>query len=163
MKSLDLNVHDVTNLIAVKVIESGSPLSVLKLQKLLYYVEAWHVTFFNKMLFKENFEAWVHGPVCRPVFTRFRRDNKFMFSQISLDDLNLGDGVSYGSKKEQERLTTHISNVLQAYGHLSGPQLEGLSHREDPWLQARGDLSPNQPCSDIISKESMKLYYSKLQ
>ena len=67
MESLKLDVHKITDLIASKFVVGGA-LSVLKLQKLLYYVEAWHVAFFNKMLFDDEFQAWVHGPVCVPIF-----------------------------------------------------------------------------------------------
>ena len=34
-----------------------------KLQKLLYYCQAWHYTIFNEVLFDERIEAWTHGPV----------------------------------------------------------------------------------------------------
>ena len=157
MDSLNLNVNMVTDLIASKTMESGSSLSVLKLQKLLYYTEAWHVTFFEKQLFDENFEAWIHGPVCKEVFYRFRNKNKFMYSAVCKEDLDLS-----GINQDYEKISSHISNVLGSYGNLSGPQLEELSHREEPWLKARGDLSPSQPCNKVISKDSMKKYYSKL-
>ena len=159
MESLHLDVNKVTDLIASKFVTGDSPLSVLKLHKLLYYVEAWHLVFFNKKLFDDDFEAWVHGPVCRRVFARFKEKNKTMYSEILQNDLDI---VKKNDIPNFNQVDSHIENVLETYGDFSGPQLEMLTHREDPWIRARGDLAPSQPCNEIISKESMKSYYSSL-
>ena len=59
--------------------EHGSPVSNLKLQKLLYYAQAWHLAFFGAPLFDEDFEAWVHGPVVPRVFRCYR---SFQWAQL---------------------------------------------------------------------------------
>lgn len=43
-----------------------------KLQKLAYYVYAWHVTIYGTGIADMNFEAWEHGPVCRTLYNRYR-------------------------------------------------------------------------------------------
>lgn len=159
MKSLQLDVNKVTDLIASKFVADSGLLSVLKLHKLLYYVEAWHLVFFNKKLFDDDFEAWVHGPVCRRVFARFKEKNKTMYSEILQNDLDI---VEKNDIPNFNQVDSHIENVLNTYGAFSGPQLEMLTHREKPWIKARGNLAPSQPCNAIISKESMKTYYSSL-
>ena len=160
MESLGLDVQKVTDLIASRFVAGESTLSVLKLQKLLYYVEAWHVTFFDKMLFNDDFEAWVHGPVCRPVFERFKHERKkFMYSDISSDDFGILNKIDI---RDYDHVEAHVENILGTYGGFSGPQLELLTHREPPWLNARGNLAPNQPCTNIISKDSMRGYYKQL-
>ena len=160
MDSLKLDVNKITDLIASKIILGEDSLSVLKLQKLLYYVEAWHVTFFDKKLFDEDFEAWVHGPVCREVFRRFKHERKkFMYSEVSQDDLSIPEA---GNIENYSEGSSHIENVLESYGKFSGTQLENLTHREEPWQKARGNLSPSEPCTEIISKESMRDYYKTL-
>ena len=158
MKSLRLDVNKVTNLIASKFVADSGPLSVLKLHKLLYYVEAWYLVFFNEKLFDDDFEAWVHGPVCRKIFERFR--NKTMYSDVLQRDLSI---VNKDNIVNFDQVNSHIENVLNTYGDFSGPQLEMLTHREDPWIKARGTLAPSEPCSAVISKESMKDYYSHLR
>ncbi len=158
MKSLRLDVNKVTDLIASKFVADSGPLSVLKLHKLLYYVEAWYLVFFNEKLFDDDFEAWVHGPVCRKIFERFR--NKTMYSDVLQRDLSI---VNKDNIVNFDQVNSHIENVLNTYGDFSGPQLEMLTHREDPWIKARGTLAPSEPCSAVISKESMKDYYSHLR
>ena len=49
---------------------SGDTISPLKLQKLLYYCQAWHYTIFNEVLFDERIEAWTHGPVVPSQYIR---------------------------------------------------------------------------------------------
>ena len=46
----------------------GDPISNLKLQKLLYYAQAWYLALHNEPLFPESIEAWVHGPAVPPVY-----------------------------------------------------------------------------------------------
>ena len=162
MDSYSLDVNKITDLIASKFVseQETSPLSVLKLQKLLYYVEAWHVTLFDKKLFDEDFEAWVHGPVCKKVFMRFKYDRrKFIYSEVSLDDLDID---AAGSIDHYDDVNTHIEHVLESYGKYTGAQLEDLTHQEPPWKNARGNLSPCEPCEEVITKESMREYYKTL-
>ena len=160
MDSKKIDVNQITDLIASKFVVNDHPLSVLKLQKLLYYVEAWHVTFYNKKLFDDDFEAWVHGPVCREIFTRFKYNhNKFMYSDVSINDLSLVESSSF---EDYDEVNAHVENVLETYGKFSGAQLEEITHGEDPWRKARGELAPHEPCDAIITKESMREFYLKL-
>ena len=49
--------------------DAGDSMTNLRLQKLLFYAQAWHLALTNRPLFEEDFEAWVHGPVI-PSFYR---------------------------------------------------------------------------------------------
>jgi uncharacterized phage-associated protein len=55
-----------------------------------------------------------------------------------------------------------IYSVLDKYGSMSSFQLELLSHKEAPWIEARGDTMPHESCKTEISKERMKQFYSSL-
>ena len=97
----------------------------------------------------------------RKVFTRFKYErNKLMYSSVDNEDLILKSESDF---VDNNNVNSHIENVLNTYGNFSGPQLEALSHREEPWLKARGGIAPNLPCNNVISRESMKDYYSKLR
>ena len=118
MESLKSDVHKVTDLVASKFIFAEENFSVLKLHKLLYYVEAWHVTFFDKMLFDEDFQAWVHGPVCYEVFKRFRyRLNKSMYSGVFKEDIDMN---KIDEMPNYDKINAHVDNVLEAYGNSPG-------------------------------------------
>lgn len=126
----------------------------LKLQKLLYYAQAWHLAFFQKPLFDGKFQAWIHGPVNRDIYDRFK-ENKLLYSTLDCDDLldtNINETID---EKTQE----HINNILESYARFSGTELEMMTHREDPWLEARKGFSPMERCENEISEQTMKNYY----
>lgn len=149
------SIHDVCDYVIDNVINSGEVLSNLKLQKLLYYIQAWHLVFEDTSLFDNKFEAWVHGPVSRDLFDRFS-SNKSLYSDIHLDDIR--DNFSPASLNEETR--SHINRVLSVYAKFSGSQLEEMTHREEPWAKAREGVQPWERCSKVIDEQVMKSYYS---
>ena len=46
-------------------------LTHLRLQKLLYYAQGWHLAAFGRALFAGHIEAWKHGPVVQEVYPTF--------------------------------------------------------------------------------------------
>src|SRR6186713_1859330 len=104
----------------------------LKLQKLLYYSQAWHLTFTGKTLFDGKFQAWIHGPVNREVYDRFK-STKFLYSSITPSDIQ---DQSWITKIDNES-KIHIDNVLETYASFSAVELELMTHREEPWQKAR--------------------------
>ena len=49
--------------------ETGEWITNLKLQKLVYYAQAWHLAIYSKPLFNTDFEAWVHGNVIHDLYS----------------------------------------------------------------------------------------------
>ncbi len=125
-------------------------ISNLKLQKLLYYAQAWNLAFYGEPLFNEEFEAWIHGPVVPRQFHRFKH---LRWATIDTDVEPVMDA----------ELHAHLEKILEAYGKASANQLERLSHSESPWRDARGDLAPDVSSKTVISKPSMKKFYSELR
>ena len=122
-----------------------------KLQKLLYYTQAWNLVINNEKAFDEKIEAWVHGPAVMSTYQRFR---DFSFGNI---DINI--------KKEdidlKDSLKRTVESVWRVYGKHKADYLESLTHQEDPWIIARGDKLPHQNSNNQISLKSIKDYYSK--
>ena len=109
--------------------EAGDPIDNLKLQKLLYYIQGFHLTFFDKPAFPEDFEAWVHGPVLPGVYVEYK---KYRWNPIS-------DEVE---KPQLGKDTAELADeVMKVYGTETGWQLEQRTHREAPWLEARKGLA----------------------
>jgi uncharacterized phage-associated protein len=138
--------HEVAKHIIQK---SSLPISNLKLQKLLYYAQGWHLAIFDEPLFSETIEAWVHGPVVPVVFREYR---EFRWSPIPVATTPAVLG---------SRASTHVRDVLKAYGSFTATQLEALSHSESPWIDARNRLQPKEPSKVAITHPSMKRYFSK--
>nr|WP_145402944.1 type II toxin-antitoxin system antitoxin SocA domain-containing protein [Paenibacillus xylanexedens] len=123
----------------------------LKLQKLCYYAQAWSLAIYNKPLVNEEFEAWVHGPVNNSLYRRFRT---YGFDFIFSDD-----------RLSSENLSPETLNLLDAiwrtYGHLDAKVLEGLTHSEEPWIEARKGLKDYEYSNNAIKQLTMKTFYKK--
>ena len=134
--------------------EGGGSVSVLKLHKILYYLQAWNLAFGRGQLFPSQFQAWVHGPVSRPVFDRFK-DTKMMYSLVTMEDITDEFDPNIILSDDQR----HIQAVLDVYAPLSGGQLEEMTHNEKPWVSARKDVEPAQRSTNVIDEGVMTEYY----
>jgi len=130
--------------------EYGDLITNLKLQKLLYYAQAWHLALHNEPLFDDHFEAWVHGPAQPSVYRAFKN--------FASKPIVIPEDAPFENAKEA---WLHIADVLQAYSGYSAYQLELMTHREQPWLEARGDLPPDAPCNEKINTNTMREFYRK--
>lgn len=137
-------------------VQGAVSLNVLKHQKLLYYIQAWHLAFNgeDKPAFNGEFEAWVHGPVNRTIYDQYKNSH-FIYSELELKDIQNSKSI----EAIDGNMVNHINTVLEVYASLSGSELEELSHRETPWLEARIGFGPYQRCEKNISQKTMYTYY----
>jgi uncharacterized phage-associated protein len=159
MKAIDLG-HIVTHYINQK----GDSISHKKLQKLIYYVEAWHLVNFDKPLIDEDFEAWVHGPVIPQLYQKLK---EFGFNKIEVindeyDSINEEINALIKKNRINTEQVELINSVLDRYGSLTSFELELLTHNEKPWIETRKGVPPHVSCNDVISKSRMKEFYSSL-
>jgi len=134
-------------------------MSHLKLQKLIYYVEAYHLAYFEESIIEEDFEAWVHGPVVREVWDNYKNFDSPLFDSLELSK----DEARKIIKKIESILTEDqldlINDVFRALGEKSSYELERLTHEEKPWREARNGLPGDKNSSNKISKDTMKNFY----
>lgn len=128
----------------------------LKLQKLIYYLQAWSFGIKGERFVNSSFEAWVHGPVCRELYDRFK-NSKTLYSFISIEDVQNIDSAS--CIETQDRDFIHF--ILDNYAGFSGVELETMTHKEKPWIEARGGIAPMIGCNNVISEDTMKEYYGE--
>jgi len=127
-------------------------LSNKKLQKLLYYAQAWSLVLNDQKIFNDKIEAWVHGPAIPLVYFTFK---DFGFKDIDIKfDTKEFDSIA----KEDKKI---LDEVWRVYGKFDAPYLEALSHNETPWQEARKGLLPHEMSDNEISTESMKQYYGQ--
>ena len=126
------------------------PVTTWKLQKLVYYSQAWASVWDDEPIFSEPIEAWANGPVCPTLYEVHR--GQFKISQI--------EGGTAKSVSKVHRAT--IDAVIKHYGEKSAQYLSELTHAEDPWKQARKGLKPGERGSSEITLESMAEYYGGL-
>lgn len=151
------SINDVVDYVIVKLDGGDVPLTLLKLQKILFYVQAWHLGFGKGPLFRGPFQAWIHGPVNREIYDRFK-DTHSLYASVTCEDiLN-----KLAAESLSEHVRVHIDEVLEAYGDLSGTQLEVMTHGEKPWIQARGNRRASERCEEIITEQLMTDFYKNM-
>ena len=133
------------------ILQQMGSMSTMKLQKLCYYSQAWSLVWDDRPLFDEEFQAWANGPVCSELFHK----TQGQFS-VSADDETGGDGDLSENQKDT------INHVLAHYGKHDAQWLSQLTHMEDPWNEARKDVPSGSGCNNVITKESMAMYYGGL-
>lgn len=141
------NVFDV----AQYILQKNGKITSMKLQKLVYYCQAWSLVWDEKPLFDEEIEAWVGGPVVRELYDL----HKGIFELSSISKGN-PDNLTPPQKET-------IDIVYDFYGKKSAQWLSDLSHIESPWIEARGDTPDGARCTNVITIASMHEYYSSLK
>lgn len=147
-------INAICDYIILRLAEDRTRLNHLKLQKLVYYVQAWHLAFYKVPLFNGRFQAWVHGPVSRHLYDRFQ--GKLLYSSVTSRDVVTDPNLQLS---EQER--AHVDSVLEVYAGYTDTQLEEMTHREAPWIEARQGYGPSQRCERDISEATMRTYYAQ--
>lgn len=119
-----------------------------RLQKLSYYAQAWSLSWDGDPIFEERFTAWPDGPVSRDL----HRENKYYRTGTHIDDAD--------PARLTQRQKEVVDAVLAFYGGMSKDELIDLTHREQPWQEARGDLGPADRSSAELSTSSMRRTYT---
>lgn len=147
--------------LAEYILEKYGPMSHLKLQKLLYYVQALHLAYFDAPLIEDGFEAWVHGPVSKTLFDKVKGHSK-LYNEIAFEP---EAGNLLPSQIIEKSLTSDqiqlIRDVLDEYSKLTGFELENMTHAELPWKEARIGIGSGDSSDKIISNETMRNFYKE--
>ena len=141
---------DIVNVAQYIMSECGN-LSTMKLQKLVYYSQAYHLVRFGAPLFDDRIEAWANGPVVRSLFKRHQ--GYFVISE-----------GFFGQKPNDaldDNAVASIEHVLSRVGSFSGAELSDLTHSEKPWVDARRGLAPSERSDREITLKSIKEFYSQ--
>jgi uncharacterized phage-associated protein len=129
-------------------------LSTMKLQKLLYYCQAWHLAWFDEPLVDEAFQAWEQGPVVPEVWRRHR-------GRATVQPPT-------GSRREAALAQVHgraryvLEYVLAEYGSMTGDELSDATHAEAPYLQARAGLPEDKQSTEPIDLEVLGRYFRRI-
>lgn len=148
--------NDVAEFFLAYANESGEQITNLKLQKLVYYAQAWHLANFHKPLFEADFQAWVHGPVIPELYRRYKeRGSSPIITELKIEDVR---------NRFDETTSEFLTEVASIYMPSGAYELELMTHIETPWINARKGFDADQQCETIIPKEAMETYYGqKLQ
>lgn len=136
--------------VAAYVLEKMGAMTTMKLQKLVYYSQAWSLVWDEKQLFEEDIEAWANGPVIKDLFDYHR-------GMYEISAMPIGNSRLLNQEQQET-----IDAVLEYYGDKSAQWLIELAHMEDPWKQARRGLQPLERGNRVMSLDMIADYYSSL-
>lgn len=139
-------VLDIANklLLRAKNNERGDLMSNMKLQKMLYYQQGFHLAYFGTPLFDEDIEAWMYGPVVPSVYAHYKNCGRQGIMPETEEELPLD--------KKEEAL---FSEVYRVYGAYDAIGLMDMTHSETPWK-----ATPTGQ-GNIINKELMQSFFKK--
>lgn len=121
--------------------DAGDAISNLKLQKLMYYAQGFSLAMRGKPLFREDFEAWEHGPVIPSLYRMFRNYGSGALPKPKNFDVN--------RYSEDDR--KFLNEIYDTFGQYSAWALRELSHQTAPWRDT--------PHNTVIPKERMTSYF----
>jgi uncharacterized phage-associated protein len=144
---IDISALDVAKYFLYKANKDGDLVTNLKMQKLLYYAQAWHlVNFDGQPLFRETIRAWAFGPVVKEVYDKYK---KFGASPIKHTSTEKEAAIF---SKEQIK---YLDDFYDVFFKFSAHELVNMTHNEAPWKEAyKGNGN--------ISRQSMKQFYSRM-
>jgi uncharacterized phage-associated protein len=126
--------------------EAGDSLSNLKLQKLVYYAQGFHLANYRRPLFQEPIEAWEHGPVVPQLYHAFKQHGATPILRPA----------SFNLRIFSPRIVELLDEVSSVFGQFSAWKLRNMTHAEPPWRDAY------ESESKVISHDSMRRYFSSL-
>lgn len=114
----------------------------LKLQKLLYFVQALSLLIFDKKAFPEKVLAWSYGPVVNEVYQKYKQNHaNEITSEFPVKNISSG-------------LYKIIDEVVIYYGSIETNRLIDFTHEEEPWK--------NTEINKEIDIDLIKNYFKKV-
>ena len=124
--------------------EEGREISNLRLQKLLYFIQAKFIVETGKPCFSDPIEAWDFGPVVTSVYHEYK-----LFGSFDIASTDTAVSID-------EESASRIKNMLDFCSHYPTYQLVEITHNQTPWKRAR-----ENPFSHVITLDSMEQYFRR--
>ena len=134
------------------ILKEQGPISAMKLQKLVYYSQAWSLVWDERPIFREKIKAWANGPVVPTLYAAHKGRFTVEAKHIS------GDADALDAK---EKAT--VLGVLKFYGDKTAQWLSDLTHAERPWRDARQGIPAGANSNNEITTAALHEYYSSLK
>lgn len=127
------NVLDVAKYIITKYWNQGHVITNLKLQKILYYVQGYALKRCNEPAFAEKLYKWPYGPVVPEVYYEYNRFRSNEIAEQQEDEV----GAAIVQIKKDSAMKAIIDAVVEKSFCFSAPDLVTMTHKEDPWKNAK--------------------------
>ncbi|WP_176557783.1 Panacea domain-containing protein [Sporolactobacillus terrae] len=131
------NAEDVANKILQLADKENIGISNLKLQKLLYFAQAYSIAKTGDPLIDQDFEAWTYGPVVPSIYRKYKEYGYHSIPK-SNEKINLDDN--------QNEI---INTVFSQLGNMNPFDLVDITHKHKPWKKRYGQVDPVIRISDF--------------
>ncbi len=122
--------------------DAGDLISNLKLQKLLYYTQGFHLALYDEPLFPEAIEAWTHGPVVPDLYRHYKK--------YGADAIPCPEDIDFSIYDEETK--SLLDEVYSVFGQFAAWKLRSMTQEEYPWkLEAQN--------SGTITHQSLQEYF----
>lgn len=139
---------DIANLLIQNSIIRGTKLSNLRLQKILYLIQASFLQRFNQQLFPDTFEAWTYGPVIPSVYHAFKHNGSNTISKTLSDDESETLELLLSNSEIMETVTF----VEDTYTGVDDFGLVEVTHTYGPWKKYYSPYRNFEiPTNDLVS------------
>lgn len=166
----NVDIKDYAAYVGITMLMKGLTVSPLKLQKILYYEQAWHMVGFGRdnQLFTCAPQAWVNGPVYPEIYYIYKNMVPGMCDHLKMENF-LGECEDPHDKEKELADKMKLSDeeialterVIMLYGSRTQNQLILLTHSEKPWSEMREGLKPYDYSDREISLDTMHDYYKE--
>ena len=125
----------------------GELMTNMKLQKMLYYQQGFHLAYFGTPLFEEDIEAWMYGPVVPLMYEHYKANGR--------NGIEPDRGMEFNF--EQKKELALFNEVCRVYGAYSAIGLMNMTHEEMPWKST----PTGEGAGHVIPKEKMQSFFKK--
>mgnify|MGYP004527674085 FL=1 len=137
--------------------EQGYGVSNLKLQKVLYLIQAYFLIdkTKNTSCFDDKIEAWDFGPVVPAAYNEFKQyasgDIPTIESYYLFDRENIWNTkrVKYNDDVILNEDKKRIDRVIDTFSKYTATDLVSLTHKQSPWINS---YVPSQKCETKINQ-----------
>lgn len=139
------------------------PVSNLKLQKLLYFIQGFSLAAANTPIFSEEIEAWGFGPVVPSVYHTFKKFGSNNIPKVKSYYHEYAESfVDYNDNKIADYDKEFIDSIVNMLKKYSATDLVEITHvKGSPWDQVYSPNKKNIKISNGIIKEYFKKEYEK--
>jgi uncharacterized phage-associated protein len=134
-----VSAHDVADALRTRARDIGA----VKLHKLLYYAQGWHLAAHGTPLFIEEIKAWTNGPVVATLWAD-EKHNRPRPTPSPIED----------------HQAATVDFVLKRYGSFTSKELIRMTHAEDPWRDASETDDAAAPQGPTITSDAIRRWFA---
>ncbi len=149
-------IKHVVNCFLQKDFEDGTAsITPMKMQKLLYFLQGWHLAITGEPVIEEKFSAWQYGPVEENLYHMLKKYRGMPITAYLTDE---DSQQAFVVANTAEMFHKILDMVWRKYSIFSALQLSAMTHEQGtPW-----DNVYNHSTSPYISNDEIKDYFKKI-